>query len=202
MPEADPQHREQRAEGVDRQADHAAIARLADELLPALIAKLGTTRLGELEVREGEWRVRLRRPFGTAPGEGRRSTDRPSRSPPGHEGHGHARPTPEAHRVARAGDPSGNGSRPHGEPDRSVATSPAVGIFRPGARAAAGTRVRAGDLLGTVDVLGMPQEVTAPADGIVGATLVEPETAVEYGQELVRIELVVPASPGPVGEGH
>ena len=31
--------------------------------------------------------------------------------------------------------------------------------------------------------------VTAPADGIVGATLVEAGTAVEYGQELIRIEL-------------
>ena len=50
----------------DRAADHAAIDRLTDELLPALIAKLGATGLGELEVREGGWRVRLRRPAGDA----------------------------------------------------------------------------------------------------------------------------------------
>ena len=43
-------------------ADHAAIERLASELLPALIAKLGATGLGELEVRQDGWRVRLRRP--------------------------------------------------------------------------------------------------------------------------------------------
>ena len=43
-------------------ADHAAIDRLASELLPALIAKLGATGLGELEVRQDGWRVRLRRP--------------------------------------------------------------------------------------------------------------------------------------------
>jgi biotin carboxyl carrier protein len=49
--------------------------------------------------------------------------------------------------------------------------------------------VRAGDSLGTVNVIGVPQDVTAPADGIVGATLVEAGTAVEYGQELIRIEL-------------
>ena len=43
-------------------ADHAAIDRLASELLPALIAKLGATGIGELEVRQDGWRVRLRRP--------------------------------------------------------------------------------------------------------------------------------------------
>ena len=52
---------------ADRSADHAAIDRLSSELLPALIAKLGATGLGELEVREGSWRVRLRRPGATAP---------------------------------------------------------------------------------------------------------------------------------------
>ena len=45
-----------------RAADHAAIDRLTEELLPALIAKLGATGLGELEVRQGGWRIRLRRP--------------------------------------------------------------------------------------------------------------------------------------------
>ncbi len=38
-------------------------------------------------------------------------------------------------------------------------------------------------------MLGVAQEVVAPADGIVGATLVEPGQAVEYGQELIVIEL-------------
>ena len=74
---------------VTRLTDHAGIARLTEELLPALIAKLGTTNLGELEVRDGDWHIRLRRPYGVGPGEGRRATDKPSRSQPGHEGHGH-----------------------------------------------------------------------------------------------------------------
>ena len=34
-----------------------------------------------------------------------------------------------------------------------------------------------------------PQEVVAPVDGVVGASLVEPGDAVEYGQELIVIEL-------------
>jgi biotin carboxyl carrier protein len=32
------------------------------------------------------------------------------------------------------------------------------------------------------------QEVVAPADGVVGASLVEPGDAVEYGQDLILIE--------------
>jgi biotin carboxyl carrier protein len=79
------------------------------------------------------------------------------------------------------------------EKDSNVAYSPAVGVFHPGPRASSGTRVKAGDALGTVDVLGVPQEVTAPADGIVATTLVDGGTAVEYGQELVRLELTAPA---------
>ena len=195
-----------------RAADHAEIGRLTDTLLPALIAKLGSTRLGELEVREGEWRVRLRRPASADAGNfGRRATDRPSRAQPGHEGHAHPRGAPESLPRTRLtgvgpGDSSGpsgsngsggsRGDRATARPadrDRHVAYSPAVGVFHPGARAASGTRVRDGESLGTVDVLGVPQDVIAPGDGIVATTLVEGGTAVEYGQELVRLELTAAA---------
>lgn len=220
MPEAGPQRERAAGAGASedaaaRKADHDGIARLTDELLPALIAKLGSTHLGELEVREGDWHVRLRRPYGTAPGEGRRAGDKASRSQPGHEGHGHGRAAPEGHRGARsAGGASGitagsgaasassNGTGGDDHPldkSRSIATSPAVGIFQPGSRAASGTRVRAGDSLGSVNVLGVPQDVLAPFDGIVGATLVEAGMAVEYGQELIRIELATaPSAPEAV----
>ena len=172
---------------VDRSADHAAIDRLTDELLPALIAKLGATGLGELEVREGGWRVRLRRPAGN----------------------GAVNPSPT--RERKGGDRTG-GERADGTPDRSgervprtlhrpleaktartesraVATSPAVGIYRSRADISAGTRVRAGDRLGAVDMLGVAQEVVAPVDGILGASLVESGDAVEYGQEILVIQL-------------
>ena len=208
---------------TDSKADHAAIARLTDQLLPALIAKLATTQLGELEVREGDWHVRLRRPFGVGPGEGRRATDKPSRTQPGHEGHGHPRAAVEGHRPGRgsggAASPGGTGvtagtgaasasngtgsSRSAsgggghdgdaGERSRPVATSPAVGIFNPGPKGASGTRVRSGDVIGHVDVLGVKQDIQAPADGVIGATLVEAGMAVEYGQELIRLELTSPA---------
>ena len=39
-------------------------------------------------------------------------------------------------------------------------------------------------------MLGVRQDVVSPVDGIVGATLVEPGDAVEYGQDLVRIEMI------------
>jgi biotin carboxyl carrier protein len=54
---------------------------------------------------------------------------------------------------------------------------------------AVGMHVRAGDRLGTVDVLGVREDVVAPVDGVIGLSLAEAGEAVEYGQELVRIEL-------------
>jgi acetyl-CoA carboxylase biotin carboxyl carrier protein len=179
----------------DRGADHKAIERLSAELLPALIAKLGATGLGELEVREGAWRVRLRRPEGSSQsGPGRRSSDRSSdRS--GERGSERAdRGSRSSHRTAEAPATARTSTR-------SVATSPGVGIFQPRAELAAGTRVRAGDRLGAVDVLGVAQEVVAPVDGVVGASLAESGDAVEYGQELVVIEFDPAAASSANGSG-
>jgi biotin carboxyl carrier protein len=197
------------ADGSARLADHAAIDRLAEDLLPALVAKLGASDLGEIEIREGAWKVRLRRTDGATDGplHGRRSTDRPSRPQPGHAGHGHAPAAVESHRPAALRDgstalaaigPGRPGSEPRRDPNRAVATSPAVGIFQPRPEMRPGTRVRAGDRLGFVDVLGVRQEVVSPVDGRVGATVVESGEAVEYGQELVRLELA--SAPAPAGE--
>jgi biotin carboxyl carrier protein len=186
---------------------------LADGLLPALVAKLSITGLGEIEVREGAWKVRIRRPAGEGPAPIRRATDRPSRAQPGHAGHGHPPAGFEGHRSAREGrgpiPHSTNGSSPPSltpvgpgtdravdsdlrtepRPARVVATSPAVGIYQPRAESRPGTRIRSGDRIGAVDMLGVAQEVIAPADGLIGASLVEPGQAVEYGQELVVIDL-------------
>src|SRR5438093_1045730 len=92
MPEpVEPVGRRPERSAAERSADHAAIGRLTAELLPALIAKLGATGLGELEVREGAWRVRLRRPGTSASGGTTRERrpaerDRPSRSGAGQAG--------------------------------------------------------------------------------------------------------------------
>jgi len=190
---------------ADRLADHAAIDRLTDELLPALIAKLGASGLGELEVREGDWRVRLRM-----------AADGPDRAPMRRAGspvragspgtaavvatapHGAAGTPREA--AATASGPRGSdavrSSEAHPPRPRAVAVAPAVGVYRPRPGLAVGSRVRTGDRLGVVDVLGVPHDVVAPADGVVGGSYVEPGDGVEYGQELIRIELASAAVAG------
>ena len=176
----------------DRLDDHAAIDHLADELLPALVAKLGASGLGELEIREGTWRVRLRMPADGSAVAGRRPTP----------GRGGSRagdgPHPERTRADASG-PAGTGTVPGSQgpatepapavgPSRVVATSPAVGYFRPRADLRAGTKVRAGDRIGSVDVLGIGQDLVAPGDGLIGATLVAPGEPVEYGQAIIVLE--------------
>jgi biotin carboxyl carrier protein len=188
---------------AERSADHAAIDHLADELLPALIAKLGATGLGELEVREGPWRVRLRRPASGGPtpagaGTGQRRRDRSERGDRGDGGHASATER-GSERVARSSHHALDGMSARTE-SRSVATSPAVGIYRPRTDLAAGTKVRAGDRLGAVDMLGVAQEVVAPVDGLLGASLAESGDAVEYGQELLVIEFS-PAAASTNGTG-
>ena len=83
---------------------------------------------------------------------------------------------------------------PAAEPRREVATAPAVGVFRPGAPG--GTRVRAGDRIAIVDLLGIPQDVVAPIDGIVVEVLAQGGDAVEYGEgvAVVEAEPEVPAA--------
>jgi hypothetical protein len=178
-------------------ADHAAIDRLADELLPALIAKLGASGLGELEVREGDWRSasagRSRQPRAAGPragaqragpghgrqpvpGGGRRRPGRTHRSPP-------EIPRPTAR--ARGRDPGARSRR-----------LPAVGIYRPRRTSRRRSRPRRGPAR-VVDMLGVPQEVVAPSTGSSGRhASSRPGEAVEYGQELV-VDRVPKAADAP-----
>jgi biotin carboxyl carrier protein len=211
VPQGTPQARETK-ERRDRDADLAAIDALIDRLVPALTAKLGATHLGELEVREEAWRLRLRRPAtaGNWNGEQRRSSDRGGRGVTGHDhAGGRAAVQADAHRVpnpsgSNGSGPAGGGSHPgagashaprpaHEDDTRRVATSPAVGVFHTNTRSTVGTRVREGDVLGHVDVLGVREDVLSPVDGLVGEQLTEAGTAVEYGQELVVIAIAAPA---------
>lgn len=139
-------------------ATAGALSRLSDEILPALIARLDVSDLGELEVRHDGWRIRLRRNLAPAAG---------------------------AATAAPHGAP-GTAVVPL-EPPRG-ATSPAVGYLIPNERTPVGRKVAAGDVLGWVEVLGVRQEVVSPRDGVVGRYLAEAGQAVEYGQELVVID--------------
>jgi biotin carboxyl carrier protein len=192
----------------DRLDDHAAIDRLADELVPALVAKLGANGLGELEVREGTWRVRLRMPADGPVAAGRRATTgrggaRAADASRGEHARGeHARgEAAAATGVGHSSVPAdvGSESAPAAGPSRLIATSPAVGYFRPRAELHAGTKVRAGDRIGTVDVLGIAQDLVAPGDGLIGATLVAAGEPVEYGQAVIILEQL--GEPRPCGAG-
>jgi biotin carboxyl carrier protein len=68
-------------------------------------------------------------------------------------------------------------------------------VFRPGPTP--GTRVRAGDAVGTVDLLGIPQDVPSPIDGILVEVFATAGEAVEYGEEIAAVEpdLLVPGGP-------
>jgi predicted deacylase len=72
-------------------------------------------------------------------------------------------------------------------------------VYQPRPDVRTGSRVRAGDRLAVVDLLGVPQEVVAPVDGVVVETLVDPGQGVEYGQELMLIEPVPGMRPGTTG---
>ena len=122
--------------------------------------------LGELEVRHGDWRVRVRRAAQGGQVAASVVTTAPS--------HAHADPgtPPAASAPTRSAD---------------IATSPAVGYFAPRPELAVGARVASGDVLGWIDVLGVRQEVVAPVAGLVGKLLVGPGDPVEYGEELVQL---------------
>src|SRR5450759_3027728 len=156
---------------------------LADDILPALIAKLTSGGLGEIEVRQGGWKARLRKPA-TAPEPNKAAIAEIAAHA---RGVGHGRPD-ERDRHGRDPNEAGHG--------KGVAMSPAVGIYNPRRDLAVGMRVRSGDKIGSVDVLGVQQDVVSPVDGIIGSSLAEAGEAVEYGQELVRIEPPAQAASG------
>lgn len=172
MPEPRPSDRTP----AERQADHAALARLSDTLVPALVQKLTSSNLGELEVREGDWKIRLRRPVGAA-AHVRRERQRPAIS---------ARPQGAAPAAK--------------DPTREAVTSPAVGVFR--ATTTVGTRLRTGDKLGVVDLLGIPQDVVSPIDGILVDILVDTGDAVEYGEEVAVVQEPTPAPEAAAGDAE
>jgi acetyl-CoA carboxylase biotin carboxyl carrier protein len=148
-------------------SDRATIARLADDVVPTLIERLARSDLGELEVRENGWRIRLRRPGGEA-------ADNGAAAVPIH------RPASVVH--AADAHPTRR------EPPRGLVTSPGVGYFAPRDGVAPGSSLRAGDLIGSVDVLGVRHEVVSPIDGVLRSLDVQSGQAVEYGQPIGRIE--------------
>lgn len=152
--------------------DRATIARLTDEVVPTLIERLTGSDLGEIEVRQDGWRVRLRR--GSA-----------DVAAPAAHGATQSQPHKPA-AVAHAAD-----VQSRREPARGRISSPAVGYFTPRDGIALGSKLRKGDLVGVVDMLGVRQDVVSPSDGVLKELDVESGQAVEYGQAVGRVEASV-----------
>jgi len=169
----------------DGSGDITELARVADELLPPLVARLGVSDLGEIEVRQGTWRVRIRRAV----------SDTQAAAAP--------LAAPAAIGSAPAtGGPAGasHALPPAAATDHQMATSTAVGYFAPKSGLAVGHRVGRGDVLGWVDVLGVRKEFVSPADGVISRFVTEPGDPVEYGQELVAL-IAATAPPAVSGDG-
>lgn len=100
-------------------------------------------------------------------------------------------------RVELPPKPKGATASSSTSPDRTVSKptsadvvvrSPMVGFFRlSGASAAEGDRVESDSVIGSIEALGLPNEVTAGAVGILDELLVEDGQPVEYGQAIARI---------------
>jgi biotin carboxyl carrier protein len=152
------------------------IARLADDVLPTLVARLERSRLGEIEVRQDGWRIRLRRNLAGSDG-----TD-----------HATANTTRRSERKAdRPADGAGDGRsvQLHSVERPGVdVTSPAVGYFTPRDGVQAGSSVRGGDVIGQVEMLGVRHDVVTPEDGLIIAFDAEVGQAVEYGERLAKLE--------------
>jgi glutaconyl-CoA/methylmalonyl-CoA decarboxylase subunit gamma len=184
---------------AQRHADHAGIARLTESLVPALVQKLNAGGLGELEVREGDWHVRLRRPAGSS-----RRQERPRHAATAiSQASAMAHAPAPSHVAATSHPPAHPAPDPASDgPRRDAALAPAVGIFKP--VAAPGTHVRAGDRIAIVDLLGIPQDVAAPIDGTVVEVYPQPGDGVEYGEEVALVEADPEPADGPAataGEG-
>ena len=144
--------------------------------LKTLIELVETSGIAELEIQEGEERVRITRsvaPTGqTVMVHGRRRSAAPTAAPVA---------APPAAPVAPAAPP---------EPEGHVVKSPMVGTFyrssSPGAKpfVEVGDSVKEGDPLCIIEAMKLMNEIEADAAGVVKAILVENGQPVEFGQPL------------------
>jgi acetyl-CoA carboxylase biotin carboxyl carrier protein len=142
-----------------------AMGRAASELVPQLTERLRRHRLGEIEVVDGDLRLRVRaapavEPASTADGASGARAD--------------------ASRTGRGGDDHGSAAVAVG--------SPAVGFFVYADGLGPGLEVGKGDALGHVEMLGVRHDVRAPRAGTVRNLVAESGEAVEYGQTVVELD--------------
>jgi acetyl-CoA carboxylase biotin carboxyl carrier protein len=148
--------------------------------LKTLIELVESSGIAELEVQEGEERVRITR--SAPPGSGATTTNvqlpQPTALPAG--------------LGAIAPQPSG-AAAPAEEPEGHLVKSPMVGTFyraaSPGAKSfvEVGDAVQAGDTLCIIEAMKLMNEIESDKSGVVKQILVENGQPVEFGQPLVVI---------------
>lgn len=138
--------------------------------LKTLIELVESSGIAELEIAEGEERVRITRALAPA----------------------HQHPPPAMHTAAMAAAPAPVPAVVQ-EPEGHTIKSPMVGTFyrsaSPGAKAFVdvGDSVEVGDPLCIIEAMKLMNEIEADRAGVVKAILAENGQAVEYGQPLVII---------------
>jgi len=142
--------------------------------LKTLIELVETSGIAELEIQEGEERVRITRSPASA----------------GHTAMIQAPPPLQHLQAAPASPPAVAAPAAAAEPEGHVVKSPMVGTFyrtsSPGAKAfvEVGDTVKEGDPLCIVEAMKLMNEIEADASGVVKAILVENGQPVEFGQPL------------------
>ena len=101
-------------------------------------------------------------------------------------------PAVPAH-APHAHDTAAGVELPAAEPELVVVRAPAVGIFHLASRGfrggapRPGDQVQAGQIIGTIELMHVPNDLSAPASGIIAEILVDDGAGVEYGQSLMTI---------------
>jgi len=145
--------------------------------LKTLIELVETSGIAELEIQEGEERVRITRALA------------PSHAPVMLQAAGAAAPMHAAVAPA-AREPAPSAPEPPPEPEGHIVKSPMVGTFyraaSPGAKpfVDVGDSVKDGDTLCIVEAMKLMNEIESDAAGVVKAILVENGQPVEFGQPL------------------
>jgi acetyl-CoA carboxylase biotin carboxyl carrier protein len=148
--------------------------------LKTLIELVETSGIAELEIQEGEERVRITRAL--APGAQTGIGHLPSTAPVTQVSAG---PAPASAAAEAAAEPA--------EPEGHLVKSPMVGTFyraaSPGAKpfVEVGDTVQAGDTLCIIEAMKLMNEIESDKSGVVKQVLAENGQPVEFGQPLVVI---------------
>jgi acetyl-CoA carboxylase biotin carboxyl carrier protein len=178
-----------RGTGASKPADSAAGGKLADETpnnpspfnvrtIKALIALMTEHDLGEIDLREGDSRIRLRRGAGEVTVHHTPIVPAPASGPA-------APPAPQAAAAKEAEKPA--------KPENFI-RSPTPGTFysAPSPDAAAfvmvGTRVTPTTVVCLIEAMKIFNEIPADCSGVITEIMVENQQPVEFGQPLFKVD--------------